>query len=345
VKTLILGGTAWLGRTIAENAKQRGHHVTCLARGESGAVADGATLVAVNRLAPGAYDDVRHTHWDFVVEVSWQPGMVRSALAALSDRAEHWAYVSSCSAYAAQNIPGDDELTATLPPLESETAGRAEYGAAKVACERLTQDQFGSNALIARAGLIGGYGDPSDRFGYWPARFSASARGAGGWRLNEPVLVPDEPAMATQTIDVRDLAEWLVRCGESRTSGVFNAAGQLLPFAIIEEACREVTGAVVESIRIPSGWLRDQGVEQFSGERSLPLWISDPDAAGHSNRDTAAAVAAGLTWRPIQELVRSALAWETKRGLGRHRVAGLAPDQERQLVAAWRRAPQKVQPG
>ena len=210
-----------------------------------------------------------------------------------------------------------------------------------MACERLTLDLFGSNALIARAGLIGGYGDPSDRFGYWPARFSASARGTGGWRLNEPVLVPDDPAMATQTIDVRDLGEWLVRCGESRISGVFNATGQLLPFATIEEACREVTGAEAESIRVPPQWLRDQGVEEFSGERSLPLWISDPDAAGHNNRDTAAAVAAGLTWRPIQELVRSALAWETRARPRPPAQAGLTPEQERQLVRAWQRAPKR----
>jgi Nucleoside-diphosphate-sugar epimerases len=339
VKTLILGGTAWLGRTIAKDAHERGHDVTCLARGESGAVADGVTLVAADRLATGAYEKVRNTDWDFVVEVSWQPGMVRSALAALADRAGHWAYVSSCSAYAAQNVPGATESAATLPPLESETADRAEYGAAKVACERLTQEIFGSNALIARAGLIGGYGDPSDRFGYWPARFSAAARGTGGWRLNEPVLVPDDPAMATQTIDVRDLAEWLVRCGESGTGGVFNATGQLLPFATIEDACREVTGAAAEAIRIPPQWLRAQGVEEFAGERSLPLWIIDPDAAGHNSRDTTAAVAAGLTWRPIQELVRSALAWETERGLRRQRRAGLTPEQERQLIGAWRRAP------
>jgi hypothetical protein len=141
--------------------------------------------------------------------------------------------------------------------------------------------------------------------------------------------------MATQTIDVRDLGEWLVRCGESGIRGVFNATGPLLPFAAIEAACREVTGAEVESIRVPPEWLRGQGVEEFSGERSLPLWICDPDAAGHNNRDTAAAVAAGLKWRPIRELVRSSLVWELERGLGRRRKAGLAPEQERRLVRAW----------
>lgn len=164
---LILGGTGWLGGTMATTALGRGHAVTCLARGHSGKVPAGAKLLRTDRDQPDAYAEVASRDWGAVVDVSRQPGQVRRAAEALGSRTTTYVFVSSGSVYADHSTPGQDETAPLLPPLEGDVMrSMEEYGEAKVACERRVLDLFGAErALIVRAGLIGGPGDASDRVG------------------------------------------------------------------------------------------------------------------------------------------------------------------------------------
>lgn len=332
---LVLGGTAWLGGTVARLARDRGLEVTALARGVAGAVPEGVRLVAADRLADDAYDEVARTDWDDVLDVSWQPGMVRSALAALAGRARHWTYVSSCSVYASHDEPQADEGADLLPALEGDVAAAEQYGAAKVACERACQAVVGERLLVARAGLISGYGDLSDRFGYWPARLAAAAGGRTAWGA-QPVVVPDTPSAPTQTVDVGDLARWLLDAGTTGTTGTVNAVGPVRPLSQVLDVVRAVTGWDGLQVAVPSGFLVEQRVEAYMGPRSLPLWIDEPGWRAFSDRSGVAAAVLGLTHRPLVDLVADALAWERSLGLDRDRRAGLTPRQERELVAAWR---------
>jgi hypothetical protein len=109
------------------------------------------------------------------------------------------------------------------------------YGAAKVASENAVLSALGERAFVVRAGLLVGPGDPHDRFGYWPARFSRGGR----------AIVPDALDQPLQYLDVRDLAAWVVSAAERGLGGVFDGAG---PRRTLGEVLRGIASAVGGSV-------------------------------------------------------------------------------------------------
>jgi 2'-hydroxyisoflavone reductase len=326
---LVLGGTSWLGGEVARAGLDRDHAVTCLARGESGQVPVGATLVSSDRQESTAYDRVCDQDWDGVVDVSWQPGFVRRAVSALAASTARWVYVSSCSVYAAHDAIGADESAAVLPAFAGEDATLEAYGAAKVACERIVLGGVGKDkTVIARSGLIGGPGDHTDRTGYWPWRFANPAT------ADRSVLVPAEQELWTQVIDVRDLAVWLVRAVEEAASGIFNASGPATPLAHHLSAARAVAGHRGPLVAVTNEWLVAHDVQEWSGPRSLPLWLCTPGWEGFAARCSDAAVDAGLVCRPLEQTLSDVLAWEGSRDHDGPRRAGLEQALERELIEA-----------
>ncbi len=310
---LVLGGTRFLSAAVAQAALDRGHEVVCAARGESGRVPDDATLVRVDRDEPGALDPLQGRHFDAVVDVARMSSpWVRAALDALAPTASHWTFVSSMSVYADPAPPGQTVEAPLLSPDDPD-----DYGSVKVASENAVREAVGDRAFVVRAGLICGPGDTSDRFGYWPLRFSRGGR----------AVVP-AAEQAAQIVDVRDLADWIVRAGEEGLTGTFDASGPRSTLAaVLAEVAAAVGAPGLELVPVADDDLVAAGVEPWAGPRSLPLWLP-PSHAGMSDHDPTPAAKAGLVCRPVADTARASLAHELTLDPSRTRSAGLTPADE-----------------
>lgn len=313
MKLLVLGGTRFLSREAAAQAVERGWDVTCACRGESGPVPDGATHLPWDR-----GDDVPSAlaggSWDAVVDVTRLPSHARRAVEATADA--HWVFVSTISVYPDNSSPSTDTLAEPITEDVDLAVYPEAYGGMKVACEQTVQGRAASSAVV-RPGLIVGPGDPTGRFAYWPQRL---ARGG-------EVLAPGRPEDTVQVIDVRDLATWLLDLAESRTTGVFDAVGQPLPFAeLLAGAAAGVGSPDPELTWVDSDFLQTHDVEPWAGDGSLPLWLPRPEYDGMLAHDPAPAVAAGLRLRPVAE---------TAPGCLDSAVTALTADREAEVLAAW----------
>ena len=313
MRILVLGGTRFLGRAFVDAALARTHAVSIFTRGQTN---------------PELFPDAEHLRgdrdghlgalekgsWDAVVDTSgYVPRVVRASAELLAKRASHYTFVSSISAYADLST-GPDESSA-LATLEDETVEDVDehYGALKALCEREVHRAFPGRGLIVRPGLVVGPHDPTDRFTYWPRRL-----GRGG-----EMLAPGPPERATQFIDVRDLAEWLVRMLENGAAGRFNAVNDGVPWSEL------LAGADVTWV--DDDFLLEQGVGQWI---ELPLWIVDANHVGMQQAEVARAIAAGLTFRPVSETVQDTAEWDATRD-DHEPKAGLAPEREAELLEAW----------
>jgi 2'-hydroxyisoflavone reductase len=343
MKLLLLGGTQFLGRHLVEIALQRSHQVTVFTRGRRALPEPIGSAVAKlvgdrdPRVAPGL-DALSAGQWDAVIDLSgYVPRVVGASASLLADRVARYVFVSSISVYAKLDRPGLDETAplATLENADSEEIAK-DYGALKAACEAAVTNAFGTRATHVRPGLIVGPYDPTDRFGYWPARFVHPQLLGDRGPL---AVVPAPPETALQFIDARDLAAFILDLVERDVGGAFNATsppGQWT-FGDLVEECRHASPSPPEPLWVSERTLLDFHVEPWMG---LPLWIpsADPDTAGFQRVSTRRAQDAGLRTRPLAQTVADTAQWLASRsneGAWKH---VLSDSRERQLVSAVRPA-------
>ena len=329
MRILILGGTVFLGRHLTAAALARGHEVSLFTRGQHNPdIFPEARKVRGDRKKGEDVAALAESgDWDAVVDTcGYLPGDVRRSAGALAGRAPLYCFISTVSVYAdrqGQDAPMDEASPLAPPPDDPETdqvTGET-YGPLKVLCEQAAEEAFPGRTLVIRPGLIVGPHDPSDRFTYWPRRV---ARGGD-------ILAPDGPAMPTQFIDVRDLAEWNLRLLEQGVAGVYNADGPLIPLNDVLDSCQRAVGAPATITYVSESFLQEQEVQPWM---ELPLWI--PAEHRGPGFDSGKAVRDGLTYRDLDTTVRDTLAWDASRPQENAWRHALKPEKEAAVLAAWR---------
>lgn len=329
MNVLIIGGTRFVGRHIADALVAHGHGVTLFNRGTNAPVHEELEQIHGDRA--GDLQRLEGRAFDAVVDTSgYTPGIVGTAVHYFKDRTKRYVFISTVSVYDHERTqgPAEDAPLMQLPEGADPNAYAEErYGALKVLCEQAVLDGFGERATILRPGLVAGPYDPTDRFTYWPVRFDEGGE----------VLAPAARSRA-QYIDARDLAAFTAHVIETDTGGIFNCVTPRgsVTFGELCEACmHEASAEDAAVVAVPDEFLGEHDVRPWS---ELPLWIpAASEYASIANADSSRALAAGLTIRPLHDTVRDTLAWaraaEKRPGALK---AGLAPEREAELLEAAR---------
>ena len=336
LRILILGGTGFTGPYQVRYALSRGHKVTTFNRGKTH---PGELPTEVEQLTGdrnGKLDALKGRQWDVVIDnPTTLPAWVRDAAQILKGNVERYVFISTISVYA-DTSNGVDE-TAPLakydgldPYKETLEAMRASgyktYGPLKALSEKEAEKWFPGKTLIIRPGLIVGPGDETDRFTYWPVRINRGGEVLAPGNSNDPV----------QFVDARDLAEWTIRMVENRETGIYNATGPAKPLGIgkMLDEIKDALNSNAKFTWVPADFLKQQSVEAWS---NMPVWAGDELGLARTNINRA--LAKGLTFRPLAETARDTLAWFKSLPQDRQSKlrAGLAPEREAEVLAAWKK--------
>jgi 2'-hydroxyisoflavone reductase len=336
---LILGGTGFTGPHQVRYAVARGHRVTVFNRGRSDADLPPGVEQRTGDRNLGQVDALRGGSWDAVIDnPTTLPFWVRDAGEVLNDATGQYVFISTISTYDASDIthldedsplaefPDEGDPLDVTPEMYQEAGGRL-YGPLKVASEREAARWYGDRTTIIRPGLIVGPGDQTDRFTYWPLRVERGGE----------ILAPGDGSDPVQVIDARDLAEWTIRMVENGTTGTFNATGPRATLTMAEQL-HGIRGALSGDIDlrftwVPAEFLQERSVRPWS---EMTTWFGPGDIL--SQASIARALAAGLTFRPLATTTTDVLDWFRTLPAERRAQprAGLAPEKERDVLAAWR---------
>lgn len=303
---LILGGTSFLGPHQIASALSRGHSISAFTRGRTKPTVHGELFDQVEQLVGDREDNLsalENRKWDVVIDnsgrkVEW----TGKSANLLKENCNLYLKTSSTGVYYPYlkdgAKEGDDLVLETPEGVGGNEKIEYDYGVMKANSELAAINEFGSdNTIIVRPTYMIGPADKTYRFIHWPIRLSKGGE----------TMVPGKETDMVQYIDVRDVAEWMIRLIEKKKSGIFNAVGpkeEQNMFSFVQEAS---TAFDVETSLVnidDHDFLKENGIYYI-----VPWIMPTPDNMGSAKISNEKVIKHGLQFRRLSETVKDTYDW------------------------------------
>lgn len=338
---LILGGTSFLGPHQIAYALGRGHSVSTFTRGKTLPTVHKELFKNVKQLIGDRNNDLsalKEGTWDVVIDNSGQNvEWTKNSAELLKDRTELYLYTSSTGVYypyLTENIKEDTKLLLEEPEELEDEEMRIEYwyGVMKANSELAAKKAYGDDrTIVVRPTYMFGPADKTNRFIHWPLRLSKGGE----------VLVPGKPQDPVQYIDVRDVAEFMIRLIEEKHSGTFNAVGPKNAqnmYDFVEEASK--------AFNVEHTFVKVDDYEFLKANKApylVPWIMPEGNNYGSARANIDKALAAGLTYRNLKNSIKETYYWWRSDNVSedmRQKFEGDAKNvfnREAEIIAAWKK--------
>ena len=332
---LILGGTSFLGPHQIAYALDRGHTLTTFTRGKTLPTVHQDKFKDVEQLIGDRNDDLsalENRKWDVVIDnsgrkVEW----TEESAKLLKDSCDLYVYTSSTGVfypYIDSEFREDSEVLLEMPITDDEDEKiEYGYGVMKAKSEMAARTQFGDDrTIVVRPTYMFGPGDRTDRFTYWPVRLKRGGE----------VMVPGKIDDPVQYVDVRDVAEWMIRLIEQKKTGTFNAVGPKTSHTM-KEFVKEATQEY--GLRCYFQYIDDYDFLLENGISYIVPWIMPTgNNKGSALINNQKAISNGLTFRDLELSMEETFYWWMTDAVSEERKEKLEAQftKEREVIKKWK---------
>ena len=302
-RTLVIGGTLFIGRALVEQLLARGDEVVVMHRGKGtpfdarvGEIQCDRNDVAAVRaaLAGRTFDVVYDNVYD------WQRGtsadqVIAAALAVASNALRRYVFTSSIAVY---GHGGEFDEDAPLVPADYANP----YSAQKAASERAlfeAQRRSGLPVTTLRPAFIYGPNNPFDREAFFWDRLLAG----------RPIIVPEDGTGTMQWVHVSDVARAAVAAADDDHANgrAFNLASYP-PVTQLEfvQLLATIAGRRADVVHIRREDIQRRGGQLFVPPYYFGVYLDIPPITVRSDR---ARSELGLRLTPLEEGLRETYHW------------------------------------